>query len=120
MGGFYVLLIVSMLVADVLSTTPGHLWALLKNRDIRYSIKLSLVSCTITAILSVWVAVPLGYLLSRYRFPGRVLLDVLLDVPIVLPPLVIGLCLLILFQTPPGRWVQRLVPVTYAIPSVIL
>ncbi len=120
MGGFYVLLIVGMLLADILSTTPGHLWALLKNRDIRYSIKLSLISCTITAILSVWVAVPLGYLLSRYQFRGKALLDVLLDIPIVLPPLVIGLCLLILFSTPPGRGVQRFVQVTYAIPSVII
>src|SRR5947207_732169 len=87
MGGFYVLLIVSMLLADV---------------------------------LSVWVAVPLGYLLSRYQFRGKALLDVLLDIPIVLPPLVIGLCLLILFSTPPGRGVQKLVQVTYAIPSVII
>src|SRR5437660_8700649 len=120
MGGFYVLLIVSMLLADVLSTTPGHLWALLKSREIRYAIKLSMISCTITAILSVWVAVPLGYLLSRYQFRGKALLDVLLDIPIVLPPLVIGLCLLILFATPPGRAIERLVPITYAIPSVIL
>src|SRR5215472_3375978 len=65
LGGLYVLLIVGMLVADASFTTPGHLWGALKSREIRYAIKLSLISCTITAILSVWVAVPLGYLLSR-------------------------------------------------------
>jgi molybdate transport system permease protein len=37
-----------------------------------------------------------------------------------LPPLVIGLSLLILFQTPPGKFVDRVFPTTYAIPSVIL
>src|SRR5947209_19105974 len=120
LGGVYVLLIVGMLLADASFTAPGDLWQALKSREIRYAIKLSLVSCTITAILSVWVAVPLGYLLSRYRFPGRLLLDVLLDIPIVLPPLVIGLCLLILFSTPPGRGVQKFVQITYAIPSVII
>ena len=31
----------------------------------------SLISCTLTAILSLWVAVPLGYLLSRYQFRGK-------------------------------------------------
>ena len=36
------------------------------------------------------------------------------------PPLVIGLSLLILFQTAPGRAIERFVPVTYAVPSVIL
>jgi molybdate transport system permease protein len=120
LGGLYVLLIVGMLVANASFTTPGHLWDALKSREIRYSIKLSLISCTITAILSVWVAVPLGYLMSRYQFRGKVLLDVLLDIPIVLPPLVIGLCLLILFATPPGRGVQKLVPITYEVPSVII
>src|SRR5262245_53010735 len=119
-GGLYVLLIVGMLLADASFTTPDHLWHTLKSREIRYAIKLSMISCTITAILSVWVAVPLGYLLSRYQFRGKALLDVLLDIPIVLPPLVIGLCLLILFATPPGQAIERLVPVTYAIPSVIL
>src|SRR5262249_17347296 len=73
-----------------------------------------------TAILSVWVAVPLGYLLSRYLFPLKWLVDAIMDIPIVLPPLVIGLSLLILFQTPPGRLIERVVPVTYAVPGVIL
>jgi molybdate transport system permease protein len=58
--------------------------------------------------------------MSRTQFPGKALLDALLDVPIVLPPLVIGLSLLILFQTPPGRLIERLLPVTYAIPGVVL
>jgi molybdate transport system permease protein len=43
-----------------------------------------------------------------------------LDIPIVLPPLVIGLSLLILFQTPLGRAVEQVVPITYEIPSIIL
>jgi len=33
---------------------------------------------------------------------------------------VIGLSLLILFQTPPGQFIQRFIPITYAIPSVII
>jgi molybdate transport system permease protein len=120
LGGAYVALIVAMLVADLAFTSPGHLLAALGSPEIRYAIKLSLISCSIATLLSLWVAVPLGYLLSRTRFPGQGLVDTLLDVPIVLPPLVIGLSLLILFQTPPGRAVQRAVPVTYAVPSVIL
>src|SRR5512138_2167202 len=120
LSGVYVLLILGMLLADLAFTTPQHLWRALASPEIRYSIKLSLVSCTLTTLLSLWVAVPTGYLMSRQQFPGKRLVDAILDIPIVLPPLVIGLSLLILFQTPPGRAVQRIVPVTYAIPSVIL
>jgi molybdate transport system permease protein len=120
LSGVYILLIVAMLVADLSFTTPQHLLRALASPEIQYSIKLSLVSCTLTTLLSLWVAVPTGYLMSRHRFPGKRLMDAILDIPIVLPPLVIGLSLLILFQTPAGRAIQRVVPVTYAIPSVIL
>ena len=43
-----------------------------------------------------------------------------LDIPIVLPPLVIGISLLIFFQTGIGKAIESIVPVTYAVPSVIL
>jgi molybdate transport system permease protein len=109
-GGSYVLLIVALLLADASFTTPWHLLGALRSREILYAVRLSLISCTITAILSVWVAIPLGYLLARFRFPGKEVVDALLDIPIVLPPLVIGLSLLILFQTAPGRAVRA---VTY-------
>lgn len=121
LGGFYVALIVLMLVADLFFTTPGHLLEAVRKPEIRYAIWLSLVSCSMTAIASLWVAAPLGYLLSRTRFPGKALLDTILDIPIVLPPLVIGLSLLILFHTRPGLWFQEnIFKVSYQIPSVIL
>jgi molybdate transport system permease protein len=91
--------------------------AALRTPEIRYSIQLSLVSCTITAILSLWIAIPIGYLLSRHRFFGRNLVDAILDIPIVLPPLVVGLSLLILFQFLPRAFREAVV---YEIPAVIL
>jgi molybdate transport system permease protein len=121
LGGSYVLLIVLMIFADCLYTTPGYLLDALRKPEIRFSIALSLITCSMAALLSLWVAVPLGYLLSRTRFPGRGFIDTLLDVPIVLPPLVIGLSLLILFHTGPGRWFEaNVLAVTYYTPSVIL
>jgi len=120
-GGFYIFLIVAMLAADAFFTSPWYLLKAMGSREIRYAIKLSLLSCTLTTLLSLWVAVPIGYLMSRYEFRGKALLDGILDIPIVLPPLVIGLSLLILFQTPLLKYFDRhIVAVTYAVPSVIL
>ncbi len=119
-GSLYVVLILAMLVADASYTSPRQIWKSLQSPEIQYSIRLSLLSCSLTAILSVWVAVPIGYLMSRREFRGKAVLDAILDIPIVLPPLVIGLSLLILFQTAPGRAFQQFFPVTYEIPSVIL
>ena len=121
LGGVYVVLILAMLIADLSFTTPGHLLESLRKPEIRFAIVLSMVSCTMTALLSLWVAVPLGYLLSRTQFFGKEALDTILDIPIVLPPLVIGLSLLILFHSRPGQWFQdNILAVSYEIPSVIL
>ena len=92
-GGLYVGLIVAMVVADAayLVTDPtgrgddglaagfGRLMRPLAKPEIRYALKLSLISCAITAILSVWVAVPLGYLMSRYEFRGKGVVDAVID-----------------------------------------
>jgi molybdate transport system permease protein len=127
LGGSYVLLIVLLLAADAIYTTPGHIRAALLKPEIQYAIRLTLISCSISAILSLWVATPLGYLLSRFRFPGRWLIDTLIDIPMVLPPLVLGLSLLILFHLRFGEfrledWLRNSMgfPVTYAVPGVIL
>ena len=135
-GGVYVLLIAGMLAADVAYMTRQSVSAAadqtgwlavithspivdaLHDPKIRYSIRLSLVSCSLSALLSVFVAIPLGYLMSRGRFPGRNLLDAFLDIPIVLPPLVVGLSLLILFQFPPFSWFAP--AIVYQVPAVIL
>jgi molybdate transport system permease protein len=120
LGGLYVVLIVALVVADTAYTSPSHILQALRNENIRFAIKLSLVTCSITAILAVWVGVPLGYLLARQPFRGKGLVEAILDIPMVLPPLVIGLSLLILFQTPPGKWIEQYIPFTFAVPGVIL
>jgi len=125
--GGYLLLLSALLVADAAylssgqsdeSTAAGNPFVqAVADPDIRYSIHLTLVSCTITAMLSLLVAVPIGYLLSRYQFRGKELVDSLLDIPIVLPPLAVGLSLLILFQYLPASLRDSVV---YQVPAVIL
>jgi len=122
LAGIYVFLIVAMLGADLWYAGSEFEKAsgVLFTEEIRYSIWLSLISCTITAILSLWVAIPLGYLLSRFQFRGKALLDSVLDIPIFLPPLVIGLSLLLLFRQTPLVWFDDRFPVALHIPAVII
>ncbi len=120
MGGSYLVLIVAMIAAQLGYTDYPLLLEILGDERLVYAIQLSLVSCSVSTILSVLVAVPLAYLLCRVRFPGKGFVNAVLDIPIILPPLVIGLALLMLFQTPAGRFVQQYVSVTYAIPGLVL
>lgn len=119
-GSVYVILIVAMILADLTYTSGNHLLEAMRSEEIQYAIKLSLFSCSVTMVLSVIVATPIGYALAKFDFPGKKILDAIIDIPIILPPLVIGLSLLILFQTPPGRFIEEYIPITYAIPSIIL
>ncbi len=129
--GSYIALVVGLLFALGTFTTFSHILAAIKAEEIRFALRLSLISCTLSTLLSLWVAIPGGYVLSRFKFPGRGLIrlalriavnlvDAVIDIPIVLPPLVMGLALLILFQTPLGRAVERFVPVTFAAPAIVL
>ncbi len=107
MGGLsslFIVLIVLVLVADICFTTWADFRNTLLKREIQAAIRLTLLTCTTATILSLWVATPLGYLLSRYRFPGRSVIDTIVDIPIVLPPLVLGLSLMILFHFKIGDW----------------
>jgi len=130
--GFMALIYVALIIALVLGNISVISWSTLvetlKNPDILASIKLTLLSCSITALLSVLFAVPIGYLLSRFRFWGRGTVDSLLDIPIVLPPLVVGLSLLILFnkvtifnQPPLEHWLNdHGMKVTFSVLAVVL
>lgn len=127
LSGVFVLLIVLLLVADLLFTSGQDFRDALAKPEIQAAFRLTILSCTLAAIMSLWVATPMGYLLSRYRFPGRWLIDTLVDIPIVLPPLVLGLSLLILFHLPIGSWQLEAwlrdevgFPVTYRWPAVVL
>ncbi|MDI6774844.1 MAG: hypothetical protein QME60_05550 [Verrucomicrobiota bacterium] len=64
----------------------------------RQELFLSLATATITTFLALLVAVPAGYGLSRHRIPGKVVVDTLVDAAIVLPPLILGVSLLVLFS----------------------
>jgi molybdate transport system permease protein len=82
----------------------------LRDPQNHFSIKLSIASALITTLLSMTVAIPAAYVLARYRVPGHSVIDTVLDLPIVVPPPVMGISLLILFQTGIGRLANALTP----------
>lgn len=61
------------------------------------AIGLSLKVATVAALASLPLGIGMGWLLARRRFPGKALLDALVHLPLVLPPVVVGYVLLIGF-----------------------
>ena len=60
-------------------------------------ILLSLKVAVVSVAFSLPVAVAAAYVLARYEFPGKTLFDAFVHLPLVLPPVVVGFALLIIF-----------------------
>jgi molybdate transport system permease protein len=73
------------------------------------ALTLSLGVASRSVLLSLPFAVLLAWVLTRRQFVGRTVLDAFVHLPLVLPPVVIGYLLLLLFGTrgPIGGWLER-------------
>ena len=96
-----------LILADALYVDKKAVVTVLTAPFVRDALWRSIWTSCVTTALSLVFAIPMGYALSRYRFPGHVLADTIVDLPIVFPPLVAGLTLLVFFsQTAVGKWIQ--------------
>lgn len=61
------------------------------------ALTLSILTTALTALLTILFGTPLAYMLARWKIPFRRTLNLLVELPIVLPPAVAGLALLATF-----------------------
>jgi molybdate transport system permease protein len=73
------------------------------------ALSLSLSVAGRSVLFSLPFALLLAWILTRKQFPGRTVLDAVVHLPLVLPPVVVGYLLLVLFGTrgPIGGWLER-------------
>lgn len=83
--------------ALVWGALPGQPLRLLSDPLVREALVLSLATSAAATLAAVLLGLPVAYLLARYRFRGKAFLEVLLDLPLTLPPVVAGLGLLLAF-----------------------
>jgi len=115
--GFYLLLV----VYTYWHYHPTALGELLFSNEIIYAIKLSVVSATMATIIALLIAVPASYFLSRKNFPGKILLDTVLDIPVFVSPVAVGALLLVFFTSPLSKTFQaRFFPIVFAPPGIVI
>ena len=84
------------LLSLLLRITPEEFISAIQEPNVKSAIFLSLITATTATILTVLIGTPLAYLNARIPYPGRDVVETLIDLPIVLPPSVAGLALLVL------------------------
>ncbi|HXW96451.1 MAG TPA: ABC transporter permease [Gemmatimonadales bacterium] len=84
-------------VALVLRVTPARFVAQLGDSGVRESLWLSVKTSVAATLLCLVLGLPMAYLLATRRFPGKRAVEVLMDLPMVIPPTVAGFALLMAF-----------------------
>ncbi len=95
-GSFFLFLGIP-LAALLLHEPPALLWASMQQPEVIEALQLSVLTTTISTLLAVLFGLPVAYVLARMHFPGRKLLETLVTMPTVLPPVVAGVALLLTF-----------------------
>lgn len=131
-----VIVAVSFLYVGVLLLLPlvGIVWTATKSGlstivatfqmpDVQHAFYLTAVITVITLIVTTFFGVLTAWVLVRQHFPGKSLLNALVDLPFALSPVTVGLAAVILFGL--GGWLEpffssRGIQVLFAVPSMVL
>jgi molybdate transport system permease protein len=103
--------------------TYHQLMQALHSEMVLMALKVSLISSGIATLLVVLLGTALAYILARFDFTGKRVIDTLVDLPMVLPPMVTGLALLMVFgrKGPVGAWLGQFgIAITFTTIAVVL
>ena len=78
------------------------------DHELHFALMLSLGTSLFSLVVALLIALPAAWVMSQIRLPLQKLIDTVLDLPMVLPPLVTGLSLLLLFGS--QGWLSSLIP----------
>lgn len=121
-----VMLVVPLLVIlqDGLREGLGELWRQITLPVAWHALKLTLWTAVVMTIINTLMATLTAFVLVRYDFPGKHLLNAIVDIPLAIPTLVTGVMLVVLFgpQEALGAWLKERwdLSIIFAPPGIIL
>jgi sulfate transport system permease protein len=102
----------------------GAFWAAISSDQAVQAFRLTAIVAGTAVILNVIFGVGVALLLTRYHFPGKRLLGVLIDIPISVSPIVVGLALVLVYGPTDGWFGSSLhsagINVIFAVPGMVL
>jgi len=85
------------LLALLIRTGLDTLLANAMQTQVVQAVALSMTTSAIATVLAIVLGTPLAYLLARHEFRGKIVIETMIDLPMVLPPAVAGVALLMAF-----------------------
>lgn len=120
------MLVVPLLVIfqDGLREGLSGLWRQVTLPTAWHALKLTLWTAAVMTLINALMGLTTAFVLVRYNFPGRALLNAIVDLPLAIPTLVTGVMLVILYgpQEALGAWLQETLGlrIIFAPPGIIL
>jgi molybdate transport system permease protein len=111
------------IIALFFRTTPDLFVASLADPEVISALTLSLMTSVISLAIVILVGTPFAYIHCRNQYPGKMVVDTIIDLPLVLPPAVAGLALLVLYGRAGlvGKYAALLgVPIAFTTIAVIM
>jgi sulfate transport system permease protein len=114
----------AVIIQDGLQDGPAGLWSAISRPVAWNALLLSLWTAGIMAVINAVMGTLTAYVLVRYRFPGKALLNGIVDLPFAIPTLVTGVMLVVLYgpQRALGAWLDQALglKIVFAPPGIIL
>jgi len=104
--GLIVLIPMSALAMRIFSGSWEHFWQTVTDPRVVASYRVSFGLSFLAALLNGVFGVMAAWVLARYRFPGRRILDAMVDLPFALPTAVAGIALTAIYA--PNDWIGAL------------
>lgn len=100
-----VLIPLSTVFVKSASMTSKDFWGIVTRPSVVAAFKLSLWTSLVAACVNLVFGLLVAWVITRYKFPGRRILDALVDLPFALPTAVAGICLTTLYA--PTGWIGQ-------------
>lgn len=103
----YAAVLVALFLGLAVHVSAASWWDSVHRTELLQAVALTLLTSLGSTTLAMLLATPIAWRLARRGVPGQAVLDVLLDLPLSLSPLVLGLAFLLFFATAPGRAIEQ-------------
>ena len=97
LGAVLILFVVAPVIRMIATTDPAALTETAQDREVIGSVLLTLRAAFWATLLGLVAGVPLAYLLARRDFPGRAVVEAVVDIPVIIPHSAAGIALLAMY-----------------------
>jgi sulfate transport system permease protein len=115
---------VSLVAKNAFADGLTELRGILDDPDVMHALRLTVMVAVVAVVINTVFGVGISILLVRYRFPGRRALNALVDLPLSVSPIVVGLSLVLVYGGRDGWFGPALedagFQVIYATPGIVL